>query len=110
MRYKIGDRVKVKTWSKMVSEYGLQEMFYLEDHSGLINFPDGSTYGPGHEYELNKSFPDRVLLIDNIGKHEDTGKQHYCMKDMYYCWSDYMIEGADEVYNPILSRFEILDL
>jgi hypothetical protein len=95
MKYKIGDMVKVKTWSHMKEEFGdTRKRGYLSLET-FPNFPEC----------MEKSIPkDRVIEIGDIHSANS-----YKIKDSRWLCSDDMIEEL-VVYNPVCSRFEILDL
>jgi len=100
MKYKVGDKVKIKTWDRMEKEYGIRE-------NGNINCK--KSFLPNMEEELNKLNTNRILTIKEINNN------HYYMKEIGYYWSDDMIECLAEDYKieilePINSRWEILDL
>ncbi len=102
MKYKVGDKVKIKTWKEMEKEYGLSEQ-------GSINHTIGYFFMRTGEDYLNKNFPDRVLTIKKVFINS------YSMKNTYWAWIDDMIECLIEDYKeeiviPITNRFEILDL
>lgn len=101
MRYKIGDKVRIKTWEDLEKEYGLNE-------DGDINC--NVLFPIGMEEELNKISSDRIVEIFEIDNN------HYYMGNFGYMWIDEMIEGLAkelkiiDIEERIISRFEILDL
>ena len=98
MKYKIGDKVIIKTWKEMEKEYGLRENRFVIDC--LKGFTEDM------ENQLNEYYSDRILTI------KDVEKDFYSVKEIFYNWHDDMIEGLvkEEILDPINSRFEILDL
>ena len=99
MRYKIGDKVKIKTWKEMEEEFGVS---YNGDLMiGHIHFFQK------REEELVSN--NRIVKIDYISDryYNDSGKKY-----SGWYWTDEMIKGLIEpkILDPILSRFEILDL
>ncbi len=107
MNYKPGDKVKIKTWEEMEKEYSLYPSTGL---LGINAFPSESVTGPIFnqlmEEEINKRFPDRILTIKRINSQHS-----YSMKENYDFWTDEMIEcSAEEVFIPIKTRWELLDL
>ena len=57
------------------------------------------------EEELNQLNNNRIVTI------KSANSVSYRIKKLDHIWSDYMIEElAKEIFDPILSRFEILDL
>jgi len=95
MRYKVGDKVKIKTWKEMQKKYGL--------NGDVIE----CGFVIGMEKQLNEKFPDRILEIETVNKC------NYSMKNFkYYVWNDKMIKCLAKGYKEpeqITSRFDILD-
>ena len=82
MKYKIGDKVRIKTWEKgKISHF----YSYMEDDIRELN-------------------TDRILTIESISK----SMFHYIMKEIGWVWKDGMIE--EPIYEPIKTRWELLDL
>lgn len=79
LRYKIGDRVRVKTWERLVEEYGLRE-----NKSGKYIPMENIDF-----IEDMKEFCGKIVTIDNIIK--DT----YVIAEDDWCWewTDEMFEG-----------------
>lgn len=77
MKYKVGDRVRIKTWEKMVNEYGI-------DNEGDI------TVG-GHLYVLKsmKEYCGNVYII------RDAGIDYKLVGIDTYSFNDYMIEQQE---------------
>jgi hypothetical protein len=105
MKYKAGDRVKIKSWEQMEKERGLTS-------TGNINcLEDRHVFLDIIEEDIRRDFPDRILTILMV----EGG--HYWMKDMACRWTDEMIEClAEEVVveeehntRPVVSRFELMD-
>ena len=102
MRYKVGDKVKVKTWEQLEDECGLDSVGDIEHNKCSLYFTRGK------EKELNELYPDRIVEIVEISNIND---DYYHLKDLEgWNWSDYLIEELVSGPEPIESRFEILDL
>ena len=101
MKYKIGDKVRIKTWDQMEKEFGLS-------YRGSIDNGDDRSikYVKEMEIEIN-NLNDRVLTISKI-----RGDEYYRVKEINYNYTDEHIEGLyiEKIYEPIHSRFEILDI
>ena len=101
MKYKVGDKVKIKTWEDMEKKFGL-------DKHGYISC--SATFTGLMEKLFTELDYDRVVTI----KEKDIW--YYIEKDGEgFCWSDDMIECLvksykEPIYESIKSRFDILDL
>ena len=93
MKYKAGDKVRIKTWKAMRKEFGLdRDNEYINCSCHFIQ-------------DMEEQLPkDRIAIIKSI-KNE-----HYTMKELDWSWSDDMIERLAPKPSPIESRFEILDI
>ncbi len=96
MKYKVGDKVKIKTWEKMGKEYN-------SSHEGVILMGYFSFY-IGMEDWINEKFPDRILTIEKVHKYS-----YFILCDKHrHNWTEEMIKEG--VFEPIANRFEIIDL
>ena len=110
MKYKPGDKVRIKTWESMEKEYGIKPSAY--PMKVMIACPSG--FFLEREIELNKVSSNRILTIEHLSPSNGL----YFMKGMkntgyYGGWANEMIECLVKNYKdsvPIKSRFEILDL
>ncbi len=82
MKYKVGDRVKIKIWKQIDQNIG----YYEEMERQAIRIDS-----------------DRVLTIDRIDVC-------YFMKKISFAWTDDMIECLVERPIPVNNRWELLDL
>ena len=107
MNYKVGQRVKIKTWEKMAKEFGLKK-----GYEGQDIIPCLCEFIPKMEKKLKEKDCNRILTIRSVNS------VNYSMKDISWGWSDDMIECLAKDYKeikkdhpePIKSRFEILDI
>jgi len=118
MKYKVGDKVRIKTWKELEEEFGKRE-------DGQIYTQDGIFFSKRREKYINKNYPDRIIEIIKI--HRDVFSD-YDDNDYYECsdkcsdnqwqWSDSVIKGLVssielkriESKERINSRFDILDI
>lgn len=100
MKYKVGDKVKIKTWEQMEREFGLMG---CRNDMEVINCP--RKFVADMENSLKAKFPDRVLKIYEVDR------DYYNMEGISWFWSDEMIESiyTEIIYEPINNRFEIMD-
>ena len=106
MKYKIGDKVIIKTWDEMEKEFGINGDFRRK----IIQCK--FSYILEMEENLLKVSKERILTIDRINQNSDS----YIMRGMRYNFSDDMISGLYRekvnytLYNNIIDRFELMDI
>lgn len=86
MKYKEGDKIKIKTWESMENEYGVGA---CENICGdiLINCKIGITLREYRQF-ISQS-PDRVMIIEKIEKH---GYVTNIKRWFDICWHEDMIK------------------
>ena len=108
MKYKVGDKVKIKNWKKMQKECNILGDF-------KIICPGSYHFIRKKEKELNEKFPNRIVTIKRI---KEGGKEEYYMMEGLsgeWHWTDYMIEKKIEISKiislfPTNKRFKLMDL
>jgi len=104
MKYKVGDKVRIKTWKELEKEFGVNK------NGNIGGFNKKCLFVSKKEEYLNKNFPDRILTIKGLNELGD--KFGYIVKEIdnqNWLWTDKMIKEK-VAYEPILSRFDILDI
>ena len=107
MRYKIGDLVQIKTWDRMLSQYG--GMRFSKFEGRLVDYVSTRPrFTSEMEYTIQKLNCNRVLTIkeSKLSRMNNKDVGCYFMKEMGALFIDDMIECYVEKY----SRFELLDL
>jgi hypothetical protein len=100
MKYKVGDKIVLKTWEELESNYpsALQQI--------AIN---GLVFHFKIEKKIRKNFSDRVFTVCNIIKGIRNEIEHYHVKEILLCITDEHIEGLVEDMR-VKNIFELLDL
>jgi len=100
MKYKVKDKVKIKTWKEMEKEYGV----FVKKGSIKCKY----AFTKGMEEEIEELNCNRILTIEYVYSNS------YGIKEISsWTWSDDMIKCLvkNEIKSkPITSRFEILDI
>ncbi len=103
-KYKVGDRVRIKTWYQMESEFEVKNNCVMcKCH-----------YISSMEQNLREKTSDRILVIKEACNSVD-GDYYYMYDTISWKWSDDMIECLEEDYRKtfipiqIQSRFELMD-
>jgi len=101
MKYKVGDRVKIRTWDSMEKEFGLRAGSWIECHLGFTL---------RMEQEVEEKHSNRVLTIEMLNT------DYYRCCGMAWQWHDDMIEDTEEecrkaslVHNETTDRFSLMD-
>ena len=109
MKYKVKNKVKIKTWKEMEKEYG------ISSYGGNIKCYYNYFFTEYMEKDIEKLNCNRILTINFINDYDDDDGCHfYKMKEfLNWDWTDEMIKclAKDEIIpTPITSRFDILDI
>ena len=118
MKYKVGDKVKIKTWAKMEKEFGNGT-----DQSWQLSLPGGHRFTKTKENCLVNYNTNRVIEIGfviDLKNHSsliDNGYSCDCYmikRDRGWYWTDDMIEGLYPLVTAIpeieSSRLDFIDL
>lgn len=99
MKYKVGDKVEIRTWEEMKKEYGVNSDGNIRGHVRKDVFINKM------ERELNNDFPGRVLTVRGVYE------AHYTMEEMIWIWHDYMIKEPEKCifFDSIQDRFELME-
>jgi hypothetical protein len=111
-KYKIGDKVKIKTWQQMEKEYGLNSV-------GNINSND--PFPECLERVLNENFLDRILTITEVGENKgdhttyilEEVEEYIVDEDIEYSLEELEIKKRRELEEygkrPVITRFDLMD-
>ncbi len=101
MKYKAGDKVKIKTWKEIeINHHSTRS--YIEISHGIM-------YTKEHESQLSRC-RERIVTIRRVYNGLILIEEGH---PVYLIWTEWMIECLASDYKkpvPIYSRFEILDL
>ncbi len=105
MKYRVGQKVRIKTWEAMLKEF-------IISTSGSISIHKNLGFNPDMESVISGLNTDREVtifeVVEGVGKGEN---KHYKLDETgLWHWTDEMIECLTEEIIPIGSRFELLDL
>ncbi len=106
MKYKVGDKVVIKTWDAMKEEFVMST-------GGHISIHKYSKYTHQMEQVIRELDIGRVVTISEVVSGATLPRiPHYKIEESYtnWVWTDEMIECAAVPVDPINNRFEILDL
>lgn len=112
MKYKVGDKVKIKTWKEMKNEFGVNSQktaiasrrpFYE------IIEKDIKELRANRILTISWLYPNTFTFTDEMDKEWD---MEYGVKEFSYIIEDKWIKEnpIKEIFEPIGSRFDILDI
>lgn len=105
MKYRVGDKVQIKTWEELVNDNKVTYYNLVETES--VNLPDGLDFGKHQDDKINERCKNRVDEIEKVDKVRDW----YYLKKSKTIVTGYVIKSAiRNVMDEINDRFEILDL
>ena len=95
MKYKVGDKVKIKTWAAMAEEFG-------EVYGGPIPINEECYYTPKMECEIPSG---RIVTIERI---EDDGRyvSNFIYGGIDWILRNEMIEGKVSSVSPRMKAFK----
>jgi hypothetical protein len=99
MKYKVGDRVRIKTWNQMKKEFGVQVY-----NPSYIDCTPSFIY-PMEEFLESRS--DRILIISSFFKDRDNLFYKMNEDGERWLWADYMIECIEEKHLKFLFDDEV---
>ena len=109
MKYKVGDKVLLKTWEQMVEEFDMNEGDILLPNNRLFT----KDMGIFVENSSNRIATIKLISPPIFG---DMSTANYKIKEYKWAWDDFMIislakeEKEEEIYRPTKKRWEILDI
>lgn len=108
MKYKVGDKIKIKSWDELINDYQITHYNFIKTEA--INLPDGMDFSKEQYRKIINSCENRIDIIEKV--NEDRG--WYYLKNSKTIITKHVIKNkVSEVINviePINNRFEILDL
>lgn len=106
MKYAVGDKIKIREWEDLESQYGLQDGVKIQPPEPKKG--QKSIFFTGSMEMYFTTVPHRIVTITGINEVHG----FYNVEETGFLYSDYMIlcrVGKDHSDN-IKSRFDILDL
>ena len=102
MKYKVGDKIQIKTWEELTKEFPVKEW---EGFGKAVHLPNGLDFSENRYNIILEICEDRVDIISEVVE----GMKWYNLKNSNSIITDYVIVEEEE-HMPINNRFEILDL
>ena len=114
MKYKVGDKVRIRTWEDLKNCYGIEPGKHYDCKRKIyfvkIVTPDNYRHFFHERMEkyVKDNYPDRVATIINAYEHNDS----YKVDESEWGFQDYMFEGIVKIdeQDCVQSRFELLDI
>ena len=110
MKYKVGDKVKIKTWKEIKKEYKNCSSYYRTYPDAIHpNSPLGFHREMDHAIEKLKTH--RIVEIKEVKENSNEDSPYYTVKEIscYWSFNNNMIKYRIDI-TPIFSRFDLLDL
>ena len=104
MKYKKGDKIKIRSWEELIKLYEVN--YFKTVESEAIKFPDGLDFSRGQYDRLIEKCPDLVDEIEYVNETEWYHLKNSKVIVLKYAIEYEIINGIDCINN----RFDILDL
>jgi len=113
MYYKIGDRIKIKTWEQLVEEYGLTQPNMFSSYNSKPYILTNREYIEKIEKELKELETNRFLTVTWLYPHD--AKMEYGVKEFSFIIDELWVDNKLSRIAPAMkvsekNRFELMDL
>ncbi len=110
MRYKIGDKIEIVPKKELIRLCKV-DLDNIPDNEKSLYDKSGRVFSFVEEgdKEIEKLNNGRIVTIKDIVDHGSWKSYNSLELDMFYYIEESMVKGL-EIVNPIISRFDILDL
>ena len=108
MKYKVRDKIKIKTWEALEKEFGVDDSGDINCNTGDQRLNKARKMRPEFEKRFCKENPDRIVTIIKYYDFAYDPQYEFDVKETDLIIGRMWIE---EIVPPVLvSRFEIMDL